>query len=293
MERMIRRLIGEDVALTTTTATDVARVRIDPGQLEQVVMNLAVNSRDAMPSGGHLTIDLANVELTSRDRQGTALAPGEYVRLSVSDTGCGMTEDVKARVFEPFFTTKSEGRGTGLGLATVYGIVDHAGGTIAIDTAPGAGSTFRVYLPAAQEAETSQTGAVAHVQASGTGTVLLVEDEQAVAAVVAIGLRKAGYAVLQASDARQALAIASARPGQIDVLLTDVVLPGMNGRELSDRIVQFQRQIRVLFMSGYSDDAVLQRGVKASSVAFIQKPFSVDALTARLREILSPPSPSA
>ncbi len=211
--------------------------------------------------------------------------------LSVADTGCGMTDEVKARVFEPFFTTKAEGRGTGLGLATVYGIVDHAGGAITVTSAVGKGTTFCVYMPATDSAETVAGHEPTVTTVRGTETILLVEDEPAVAALLSIGLKKAGYKVLKAADAKQALEVARSHATSIDLLLTDVVMPGMSGRELSDRIVQHRQNLRALFMSGYSDDAVLQRGVQASSVAFIQKPFSVNVLTAKIREVRAADSP--
>jgi signal transduction histidine kinase/ActR/RegA family two-component response regulator len=289
MDKMIRRLIGEDVELATRIEPDVSRIRMDEGQLEQVLMNLAVNARDAMPGGGRLSIELANVTVGPAGDTGSTLPPGEYVRLTVSDTGCGMTDEVRARVFEPFFTTKGEGRGTGLGLATVYGIVEHAGGAIAIDTAVGRGTTFSVYVPATREAEAAAAPEATFAAARGDETVLLVEDEPSVAAVISIGLKRAGYTVLKASGARQALDAVRAHEGRIHVLLTDVVMPGMSGRELADRLLQLRPETPVLFMSGHSNDAVFQRGVEASSVAFLQKPFSMEALTAKIREVVHTP----
>lgn len=292
MSGMLLRLVGEDITIVSSAVAPVAKVRIDPVQLEQVVMNLVVNARDAMPAGGRITMALAEATLSTTRGEGTSLAPGAYVRLSVTDTGCGMSDEVKTRVFEPFFTTKAEGRGTGLGLATVFGIIDQSGGAIAIDSTVGVGTTFRIYLPTTTEAETAAVEARPDASGPCSGTVLVVEDDSAVATLVTRGLRNAGFDVLRAVDAHQALELARCHIGPIDLLLTDVVMPGMNGRELSDRIVQFRSEVKLLFMSGYSDDAILQRGVEASAVAFIQKPFSMPGLVARVQSLLAS-SPAA
>lgn len=288
-DKMLRRLIGEDIKLTTSIHPDSGRVRADPSQIEQVLLNLVVNARDAMPKGGTIEIELANVVLGgAAGRSHATLAPGRYVRLSVRDTGSGMTHEVKARIFEPFFTTKEEGRGTGLGLAMVYGIVEQAGGAIDVDSEVDRGTAFHVYLPRTSEPEVVQVAeaATAPEVGRGTETVLLVEDEPRVAALIASVLERAGYVVLQAMEGDRALEIVRAHTAPIDLLLTDVVMPGMNGRELAEHVRSLRRDIRVLYMSGYSDDAILRRGVETARVNFIQKPFSMEALTVRVRETL-------
>ncbi len=287
MSGMLARLIGEDITLITSGIGPVAKVRIDPVQLEQIVMNLVVNARDAMPSGGAITVTLADAGLTAAAADDLALAPGAYLRLSVSDTGCGMTEEIKSRVFEPFFTTKAEGHGTGLGLATVFGIVHQAHGAIGIDSTVGVGTSFHIHLPTTDEAETVADVASAQPRHASTGTILVVEDDSAVSALVTRALRHAGFEVFRAVDAQQALELARCHAGPIDLLLTDVVMPGMNGRELADRIAQFRPDVRLLFMSGYSDDTVLQRGVEASTVEFIQKPFTLPGLVIRVQSVLA------
>jgi len=288
-EQMLRRLIGEDIELTTTIAGDIGPVRADAGQIEQVLLNLAVNARDAMPQGGTIRIEISNVSLDDpAEGQHLPLRSGAYVRLSVVDTGCGMSPETVAHIFEPFFTTKKEGQGTGLGLAMVYGIVEQAGGAIDIDTEVGRGTTFHVYFPQTTGEGVTEAGPkpAPTPAARGSETVLLVEDDHVVRTLVANGLRKAGYEVLEAADSARAMEIARARTSPIHLLLTDVVMPGMNGRELADQLRAVHRDTRVIFMSGYSDDAILRRGVQTASADFIQKPFSIDALTARIHEAL-------
>jgi two-component system cell cycle sensor histidine kinase/response regulator CckA len=307
-EQMLRRLIGENIALTVTIPEGIAPVRADSGQLEQVVMNLSINARDAMPGGGRLRIDLANVELDDAPTKSTipgtstlagaprapALKPGRYVRLSVADTGSGMSPETVSRIFEPFFTTKEEGCGTGLGLAMVYGIVQQAGGAIDVVTAINEGTTFQVYLPAAPEthADADDSGASAPadgarvVPTRGSETVLLVDDEPRLATLIAGALRAQGYTVLEAANGQEALDIVRTNHTPIHLLLTDVFMPGMNGRELSELVVGIRCQTRVLFMSGYSDDAVLRQGIETSSAHFLQKPFSIGTLTTKIREAL-------
>jgi signal transduction histidine kinase/ActR/RegA family two-component response regulator len=289
-EQMLRRVIGEDVTLTTTVTPALGMVRADASQVEQVLLNLAVNARDAMAHGGALHLELANVafDSASLDRPPT-LAPGRYVRLSVTDTGCGMTKETMSRIFEPFFTTKEEGRGTGLGLAMVYGIVEQAGGAIEVESQVGRGTTFHLYFPETSERDepSGPEAGAAPSRSTGDETVLLVEDEQRVATFLATALRKAGYTVLEAMRADQALEIVRSHAAPIDLLLTDVVMPGMNGRELADRVRQLRRETRVVYMSGYSDDAILRHGVQTATAHFIQKPFSLEALTAKIREALS------
>jgi signal transduction histidine kinase/ActR/RegA family two-component response regulator len=293
-EQMLRRIIGGRVALTTVVPEGIAAIYADASQLEQVLMNLSINARDAMPGGGRLRIELANVALGDVPRRPAELAPGPYVRLSVADTGSGMSAETLARIFEPFFTTKEVGRGTGLGLAMVYGIIEQAGGAIDVETALGQGTTFHVYLPAAGDAEVeAPAGSRSHdvnditnINTGGSETVLLVEDEALVGTFITGALRARGYTVLEAANGEQALEIVRASAAPIHLLLTDVVMPGMNGRELSEIVVGLRCNTRVLFMSGYSDDAVLLYGIETASAHFLQKPFSIDALTAKIRETL-------
>ena len=286
-ENMLRRLIGEDIELTFVSQAGLGSVRGDPGQIEQVLVNLVVNARDAMPSGGRIHIELDQVELDGGAGESRAAgATGRYVRLSVADTGSGMTPDVVAQIFEPFFTTKDEGKGTGLGLATVYAIVQQGGGTIEVESQPGAGTTFRICLPQVADLDAVEVPHRDVRPASrGVETILLVEDDERVRALVGSVLRKSGYLVLEAAQGEPALDIARAYAAPIHLLLTDVVMPGMSGRVLSERVTSLRSETRVLFMSGYSDDAMLRHGIEAGS-QFLQKPFSIDALAAKIREVL-------
>lgn len=285
-EKLLRRLIAEDIEISSTTAPDLGSVKADPGQIEQVLINLAVNARDAMPSGGRLNFALANVHLDDSHSAPLGLTPGRYVRLEVSDTGCGMPPEVVSRIFEPFFTTKEEGRGTGLGLATVYGIVQQSGGSIRVESRPGHGTTFQIDLPRCECEEAAARRAPAPIRSnSGSETVLLVEDDAGVRTLVATMLRRSGYAVLDAEGGERAMEITRDHRGSIDLLLTDVVMPAMNGCALAERLQALSPGTRVLFMSGYSDDTILRAGVQAE-VAFLQKPFSSAALTAKIREVL-------
>ena len=288
MEKMLQRLIGEDIALVTAIQPDVRPVCIDPTQLEQILLNLAVNARDAMPNGGSLRIELANAGSDGPAAKGALPAPAGYVRLSVTDTGCGMSEEVVSHLFEPFYTTKPKGRGTGLGLATVHGVVEQAQGTITIDTKIGNGTSFHVYFPASELAVSGAARAEAQSPKRGTETVLVVEDEPGVGGFLASALKGLGYRVLEAADGPGALEVASAHAGPIDVLLTDVVMPGLNGRELADRMLGRCPSTRVIFMSGYADDVVLRKGVQNGQVDFLQKPFSTDALSEKIRQVLVP-----
>ena len=291
--QMLRRLIGEDITLNTVIAPSLGLVRADPSQIEQVMLNLAVNARDAMPRGGTLRIELANVVLHegSIGHWPPQLSHGPYVRLSVADTGVGMSPETVARIFEPFFTTKEEGRGTGLGLAMVYGIVEQAGGAIDVDSEVGRGTTFHVYLPHTAEREEAPAPVSRAGPSRGGETVLLVEDEPRVAVLIANSLKKAGYTVLQAMHGERALEILHAHAGPIDLLLTDVVMPGMNGRELAEQVTLARKGIPVLYMSGYSDDAILRSGIQTASVHFIQKPFSMEALMVKMRETMRQTAP--
>jgi CheY-like chemotaxis protein len=287
MERMLRRLIGEDIALAILAPTTLGHVLADPGQLEQVVMNLAVNARDAMPDGGNLTLELMDVHVDQdqADEAGVILA-GDYVVLAMSDTGIGMDAATRAQIFEPFFTTKAPGKGTGLGLSTVFGIIRQSGGHIAVTSAPGAGSTFKLFLP--RTAAPTEAATVVDVPdgARGSETILLVEDEDQVRVVTAAILRRNGYHVLDSSNGGEAFLISKSFPGKIDLLLTDVVMPRMNGRKLAEELAPQRPDMRVLYASGYTDDAIVQHGVLDAGIAFIQKPFTPTTLLRKLREVL-------
>jgi two-component system cell cycle sensor histidine kinase/response regulator CckA len=287
-EKFLRRLIGEDVSLTAALAPSLDRVSADPGQIEQVIMNLAVNARDAMPQGGRLTIETAVVELDGRYATTHAdVAPGRYVMLAVSDAGVGMTDEVRRQVFEPFFTTKEVGKGTGLGLATVYGIVKQSGGHVEVYSEPGLGTTFKVYLPSAGRADQPLRPSGPPVAARpGTETVLLVEDEDAVRAMTRMALEMFGYKVLEARCGDEALDVNKAHDGAIHLLITDVVMPGMSGRQVAVAIAERRPTVKVLYCSGYTDDAVVRHGVLQADAAFLQKPFTVASLATKVRAVL-------
>jgi signal transduction histidine kinase len=281
--RMLRRLIGEDLTLDTDLAGDLGAVRADPGQVEQVLVNLAVNARDAMPDGGRLAIRTENVDVTD----GGDVPAGPYALIEVTDTGTGMDAPTLARVFEPFFTTKERGKGTGLGLASVYGIVRQSGGHIAVTSTPGVGTSFRIHLPRVDApVDTSRAARVVSVPAAGTETLLVAEDEQMVRVLIRKVLEQAGYTVLLASGGAEALQLAARHAGPIQMLVTDVVMPGMNGRELARRLLELRPDTKVLYLSGYADDAVERHGVLDPGTAFMQKPFSPGALASRVREVL-------
>jgi CheY-like chemotaxis protein len=286
---MLRRMIGEHIVIATNTDARLGLVLADQGQIEQVIMNLAVNARDAMPGGGTITVETANVELGGwRTTDFRAyIPPGPYSMLAVSDTGCGMDAATQARVFEPFFTTKEPGRGTGLGLATVYGIVKQSGGFIWVYSELGHGTTFKVYLPHAQAAviDTGRvTGPV--LRPRGTETILLVEDEDAVRRLTSRVLSGQGYTVLEARSGIEALALVVERGRAIDLVITDVVMPELNGGQLAERIQEVYPTLRVIYMSGYTDNDIVRRGLLDPQVAFIQKPFTADALACKVREVL-------
>jgi PAS domain S-box-containing protein len=304
LEPMLRRLIGEDIRVTTALARDLGKVEADPNQLEQVVLNLVLNARDAMPAGGRVTIETANAELDAQCavRHGVTAPASRYVQLAISDTGHGMDADTLARIFEPFFSTKGA-RGTGLGLSTVYGTITQSGGAVWAYSEPGQGTAFKIYLPRVDApvessprsardgrggltpAATTAVG-VTPARSEGSETILLVEDEDAVRQVVRRILTRYGYTVLAASDGREALRIAEEHGGPIQLLVTDVVMPEMGGRELADRLLALRPSLRVLFTSGYTDDDILRRGVLLPGTAFLQKPFTADRITQKVREVL-------
>jgi signal transduction histidine kinase/ActR/RegA family two-component response regulator len=292
LEQMLRRLIGEDVELVTTFAPDLGRVKADPSQLEQVLVNLAVNARDAMPTGGRLTIETENVQLDlAFARRHRGARPGPYVRLSVSDTGVGMDAVTRARIFEPFFTTKEPGKGTGLGLATVYGIVKQSDGYIAVDSEPGHGARFDIYLPRVDAPPEPLPAAPALGARGGSETLLLVEDEPALRDMTREILELHGYTVIEAGSGADALDVAARHPGPIHLLLTDVVLPRMGGRQLAERLVAQRPETKVLFMSGYTDDALGRHGALDPGVVLLPKPFAPDALARAVRQALDTPGP--
>jgi two-component system, cell cycle sensor histidine kinase and response regulator CckA len=280
---MLRRVIGEDIALETQLAGTLWPVSADPGQLEQVLMNLAVNARDAMPTGGTLRLRTQNVEIdaaAARERPG--LKPGAYASIVVEDTGCGIDAASLPHIFEPFFTTKGPGRGTGLGLATVYGIVKQSDGYISVDSTLGEGTRFAVLLPRA-DAPTPEPSVAPAPAPRGTETILLVEDEVAVRAVIRRMLESLGYTVREAVDGRDALRLAAEHTGHIDLLLTDVVMPELNGRALAEQLADRWPHLRVLFMSGYTDDEILRRGLMQSGSSFLEKPFTRERVAGAVR----------
>jgi PAS domain S-box-containing protein len=288
MEKMLPRLIGEDVALTLTLDPALGQVKADPGQVEQVIMNLAVNARDAMPDGGKLTIQTANVDLdTAYTHQHPGSRVGSYVMLRVTDTGTGIDPEIQAQIFEPFFTTKERDKGTGLGLATVYGVVKQSGGYIAVDSEKGKGASFSVYLLRVENAVAApDLSNDAPVSVRGSETVLLVEDEESLRKLADMFLRDSGYHVLTAADGAQALQVARQYAGPIHLLLTDVVMPGINGRVLAERLAPSQPGMRILYVSGYTDSFIAGHGVLEAGAHLLHKPFTEESLTRKVRELL-------
>ncbi|MFA6244737.1 MAG: ATP-binding protein, partial [Candidatus Hydrogenedentales bacterium] len=291
MNKMMSRLLNEDIALSAELRPGLDRVKADPGQVEQIILNLVMNARDAMPNGGRLAFTTSSVTIShSHDPDMTGLPAGEYVVLQVSDTGCGMSEDVLAHIFEPFYTTKSEEKGTGLGLSTVYGIVKQSGGAIAVESKPNRGSTFRVYLPATkEEILPNETGTVTRSLRIGTETVLVVEDEDMVRGPVVKILQMDGYETLEAGSGEEALQIIEAYEGTIHLMVTDVVMPGMNGRELAEQVAKLRPATKVLFMSGHMEELIVGQGVLTPGVPFLQKPFQMTVFADKVREMLDLP----
>ncbi len=292
MEKMLQRLIGEDIELETSSKPDLWLVKADRSQIEQVVMNLAVNARDAMPKGGRLMIETTNVEFdASVSHSPAVVAPGKYVMLAVTDNGCGMDTKTQAHIFEPFFTTKEKGKGTGLGLATVYGVVKQSGGYVWVYSEPGHGTTFKIYLPRIED-ETASAGRDRSSSSAslprGTEVVLLVEDEVGVRELAREYLEMSGYTVIVAPDGHTAVELAAMHAGTIHLLMTDMVMPGIGGRELAERVLAVRPDIKILYMSGYTDQAVVHQGILGTDAPLLQKPFTLAALTTKLREILAP-----
>jgi len=288
IEKMLRRLIGEDIELVTIPAAAQDTVEVDPGRIEQVIMNLVVNARDAMPKGGKLTIETGSVQLgESFSAKQLGVPPGPYVTLSVTDTGIGMDEATQSHMFEPFFTTKNPGRGTGLGLATAYGIIRQSGGAIQILSQLGKGTTARIYLPPAKVAAPVTADKAAHAgPLSGVETILLVEDEARVRKLIVDVLTARGYRVLEATRGEEALRLSKTHTGDIDLMVVDVVMPEISGPELVRQIAPQRPRTHVLYISGYTDEAIVHHGIPESGAAFLQKPFLPDALARKVREVL-------
>ncbi len=289
LDKMLQRVIGEDIEMRTVAAPNLGSVKADPGQIEQVIMNLAVNARDAMPKGGNLILETANVDLDdiyAQKHSGTLA--GRYVMLAVSDTGAGMDAETRSRIFEPFFTTKAIGHGTGLGLSMVYGIVKQSGGSIEVYSERGEGTTFKIYLPRIEEsAESLPTGQLPANRVRGTETILLVEDDPQVRGLATEILSSCGYTVLVADSARAVLSKCDEHKSHIHLLLTDVVMPGSDGREVANQVFARRPNVKVLYMmSGYASNAIVHHGVLAPGTFFLQKPFTPAALSAKVREVL-------
>lgn len=291
MENLLKRLIGENIELRVVLNPVIGLVKADFGQLEQVIMNLAVNSRDAMPAGGKLTIETSNVELDERYAVGHASTQsGPHVMLAVTDTGCGMDESTKAHIFEPFFTTKEIGKGTGLGLATVYGIVKQSGGFVWVYTEPGIGTTFKIYLPRVDQVlEDEPLADMIEKLDRRSQTILVVEDDAALLQVTCRSLEEIGYAVLAARTPAEAIQIFENHPGSIHLVVTDVIMPGMGGHHLASHLSAICPEMKVLYISGYTDNTIVHHGILDPGLAFLQKPFSPRALARKVSEVLATP----
>jgi two-component system cell cycle sensor histidine kinase/response regulator CckA len=288
MERLLRPLIGENIELITQLSADTTHTRADAGQLEQVLMNLVVNAKDAMPDGGRIAVKTQNITFDDVHRgDKTLIRPGDYVMISVSDNGIGMDKETQSRIFEPFFTTKENGKGTGLGLSTVYGIAKQSGGYLMVESEPGCGATFVIYLPRVEDAtERRDAKPLGRAPAGGSETVLLVEDEQSVRQLVRETLEARGYRVLEAENGEAGLAVAARHERPIELVITDVVMPELGGRELAQRLLQARPKIKVLYLSGYTEDAIVSEGTIDSGNAFLQKPFTLQSLARKVREVL-------
>jgi len=296
VDKMLRRLIGANIELSAVLEPELGRVKADPGQIEQVILNLVLNARDAMPQGGQLTLETANVELNEGyARSHESVLPGRYVMLAVSDSGMGMDAETQAHIFEPFFTTKKEGKGTGLGLATVYGIVKQSGGHIWLYSEPNQGTAFKIYLPTVPQAVRKAVGAAPERRSlrRGSETILLVEDEEGVRDLAGRILELKGYKVIMASNPTEAAQAFERHEGPIHLLLTDVVMPTMSGRQLAEHLALLRPELKVLYMSGYTDNAIVPHGILEEGVQFLQKPFTPDSLIHKVREALDAPQPAA
>jgi PAS domain S-box-containing protein len=287
MQRLVQPLIGENVELVTVLSSESVHTRADASQLEQVLMNLVVNAKDAMPTGGKLTIQTQSIELDEAHRGGqNFIRPGQYVMLSVSDTGLGMDKETQSRIFEPFFTTKEKGKGTGLGLSTVYGIVKQTGGYVMVHSEEGHGTAFNIYLPRVNAAADMLALPAPRIAEGGTETILLVEDEDSVRQLVRETLQSRGYRVIEAENGAAGLSAADLCPDAIDLVITDVVMPGMSGRELAEQLSQSRPETKVLYLSGYTEDAITTEGTIEAGKAFLQKPFTLQNLSRKVREVL-------